>query len=166
MSKTKVTKKVSASKGKVARPIVQGDASKKRRRRPPPINKLVNLKLPPEVVVQLTTYGRNNNKPLITVCAEAIEWFVKKHASKPTLMYLSDIPKHELRQYWIPPAAYDAAVVVSERDGVAIRLVVYTALMLYYDSETKTWASSVVDEHWGYEARQEDVWASVDGLAD
>ena len=135
MLKTKATKKVSASKAKVAKPVVQGDVPKKRRRRPPPINKLVNLKLPPQVIVQLTTYGRNNNKPLITVCAEAIEWFVKKHASKPTLMYLSDIPKHELRQYWIPPAAYEAAEMVSERDGVAIRVVAYTALMLYYDTE-------------------------------
>lgn len=129
MPTKKPTKKSTAGKS------ASTAAAKKKRKRPPPINKLVNLKLPPEVLLQLTTYGKNNDKPLIAVCAEAIEWFVRKHASKPTMMYLSDIPKHALRQYWIPPAAYDAAVMVSERDGVAIRLVVYTALMLFYDSE-------------------------------
>jgi len=120
---------------------VRGTASKnaktrgERKSKAKPRNKLCNIKLPPEVHLQLVAYKEKSDKTMIEVCGEAVNWFCKAHASKPTMMYLVEPLKHKLLQYWIPPAAYDNARMVAARDGVAIRNVVYTALVMFYDSE-------------------------------
>jgi hypothetical protein len=97
--------------------------------------KLCNLKIPPAVHVQLTTYGNRKNETMIEVCGEALDWFIRKHANKPFMMYLAHFPKHKLIQFWIPEPAYSNAVMVSKRDGVPVARVIYTAMMLFCDSE-------------------------------
>lgn len=136
MAKVKATKKagsattVSKGNGAAAEP--------KKKRKRVWVNTMVQLNLPGDVHVDLKTYAANKGLTMIEVVSLAVNWFIETHAAKPTVLYLADTKQFKQRQYWVDKTAYTNSEVASERDRVAIRTVIYTALMFFHDSEVTT----------------------------